>query len=60
MPRLALNRKDMARVRDGESIGRKAPVAADFTNQAWKRFQCGGIVAGSAGAGSHNRGHIAS
>jgi hypothetical protein len=34
MPRLALNRKDMARVRDGESIGRKAPVAADFTNQA--------------------------
>jgi hypothetical protein len=34
MPRLALNRKDMATVRDGESIGRKAPVAADFTNQA--------------------------
>jgi hypothetical protein len=55
MPRLALNRKDTG----GESVGRKAPMAADFVSPACKRFQYGGIVAGGA-APSRNRGHIAS
>src|ERR1700731_1472757 len=40
--------RSTARIRDGESIGGKGPDGSDPASLASKRFQCGGIVAGTA------------